>query len=149
MGGQDGFSRDLLDYNTESNTLMAGLKYGQEKKLQLGIDLSWMQAEAALAPFDLSADDYVAITPPMSYDFSTSHLNSDIDNTRIDADLWGKIWFSSKWWLRLRYKRGSTRPLFWFRWVRDPIHILAQIIRALLERLGWPSPRDLVKGRTP
>ena len=103
MGGQDGFSRDLLDYNTESNTLMAGLKYGQEKKLQLGIDLSWMQAEAALAPFDLSADDYVAITPPMSYDFSTSHLNSDIDNTRIDADLWGKIWFSSKWWLRLRY----------------------------------------------
>jgi hypothetical protein len=103
MGGQDGFSRDLLDYNTESNTLMAGLKYGQEKKMQLGIDLSWMQAEAALAPFDLSADDYVAITPPMSYDFSTTHLNSDIDNTRIDADLWGKIWFNKKWWLRLRY----------------------------------------------
>jgi hypothetical protein len=29
-----------------------------------------MQAEAALAPFDLPADDYVAITPPMSYDSS-------------------------------------------------------------------------------
>jgi hypothetical protein len=103
MGGQDGFSRDLLNYSSDSNTLMAGLKYGAEKKMQLGIDLSWMQAEAALAPFDLPADDYVAITPPMTYDFSTSHLNSDIDNSRIDADLWAKFWFAEKWWLRLRY----------------------------------------------
>jgi hypothetical protein len=103
MGGQDGFSRDMLDYSSDSNTLMAGLKYQADNKTEFGIDLSWMQAEAALAPFDLSADDYVAITPPMSYDFSISHLNSDLDNTRIDADLWAKFWFGSKWWLRLRY----------------------------------------------
>ena len=103
MGGQDGFSRDLLDYNSDSNTLMAGLKYGTDEKMQLGIDLSWMQAEAALAPFDLPADDYVAITPPMSYDFSITHLNSDIDNTRIDADAWAKFWIKSSLWLRFRY----------------------------------------------
>lgn len=56
--------------------------------------------------------------------------------------------FPSEWWLRLRYGLGSTRPLFWYRWVRHPLHILAQLTRAWLERLGWPSPLDLVKGRT-
>jgi hypothetical protein len=57
--------------------------------------------------------------------------------------------FPSEWWLRLRYGLGSTRSLFWYRWVRHPLHILAQLVRAWLERLGWPSPLDLVKGRTP
>jgi hypothetical protein len=55
----------------------------------------------------------------------------------------------SEWWLRLRYKLGSSRPLFWYRWVRHPLHIVAQVIRSLLERLGWPSPLDLAKGRAP
>lgn len=103
MGGQAGFSRDMLDYSSDSNTLMAGLKYQTKNKTEIGIDLSWMKSEAALAPFDLSADDYVAITPPMSYDFSTTHLNSDIDNSRIDADAWAKFWLNSGLWLRLRY----------------------------------------------
>ena len=103
MGGQAGFSRDMLDYSSDSTTLMAGLKYQVKNKTEFGIDFSYMQAEAALAPFDLPADDYVAITPPMSYDFSTSHLNSDLDNTRLDADLWAKFSLSAKWWLRLRY----------------------------------------------
>jgi len=103
MGGQDGFSRDVLDYSSDSNTLMAGLKYQTKNKTELGLDLGWMQAEAALAPFDLSADDYVEAHPPMSYDFSITHLNSDLDNTRIDADLWAKFFFSNNIWLRLRY----------------------------------------------
>ena len=103
MGGQDGFSRDMLDYNSDSNTLMAGLKYQTKNKTEFGIDFSWMQAEAALSPFDLSADDYVETHPPMSYDFSTTHLNSDIDNTRIDADVWAKFWLNSGLWLRFRY----------------------------------------------
>jgi hypothetical protein len=103
MGGQAGFSRDMLDYSSDSSTLMAGFKYQAKNKTEFGIDFSYMQAEAALAPFDLPADEYVAITPPMSYDFSTSHLNSDIDNTRLDADLWAKFSLGTKWWLRLRY----------------------------------------------
>jgi hypothetical protein len=103
MGGQAGFSRDMLDYSSDSNTLMAGLKYQTKNKTEIGLDLSWMKSEAALAPFDLSADDYVAITPPMSYDFSLTHLNSDIDTTRIDADAWAKFWIKSGLWLRFRY----------------------------------------------
>ena len=103
MGGQDGYSRDMLDYSTDSNSLMAGLKYGTQNKLELGIDFSYMQAEAGLAPFDLSADDYVASHPSMSYDFSQSHTYSDLDSTRIDADVWAKIFFKENLWLRLRY----------------------------------------------
>jgi len=103
MGGQDGFSRDMLDYTSESNTLMAGLKYNTKDKMELGIDFSWMQAEAGLGAFDLSADDYVATHPPMSYDFSQTHTYSNLDSTRIDADLWAKFFFGNNIWLRLRY----------------------------------------------
>jgi hypothetical protein len=93
----------MLNYTSESNTLMAGLKFQKKDKMELGVDLSWMQAEAGLAPFDLSADDYVATHPPMSYDFSTSHTYSDLDSTRIDTDVWAKFWFKTNFWLRLRY----------------------------------------------
>jgi len=103
MGGQDGYSRDLLDYSSESNTLMTGLKYGTENKLQLGLDLSWMQAEAGLAPFDLPADDYVATHPPTIFDFSRTNTYSDLDSTRIDSELWAKVWLKANLWLRFRY----------------------------------------------
>ncbi len=53
----------------------------------------------------------------------------------------------SEWWLRLRYTLGSERPLFWYRWLRHPLYILGHVMRALLERLGWPSPFELVEGR--
>jgi len=52
----------------------------------------------------------------------------------------------SEWWLRLRYQVGSARPLFWYRWVRHPLHILGHIVRAVLERLGWPTPLTLARG---
>jgi hypothetical protein len=103
MGGQDGYSRDLLDYDTETNTFMAGLKYSKKDKMELGIDFSYMQAEAGLAPFDLPADDYVETHPPMAYDFSTTHTYSDLDNTRLDVDAWAKFFLNENLWLRLRY----------------------------------------------
>jgi hypothetical protein len=54
--------------------------------------------------------------------------------------------FPSEWWLRLRYQAGSARPLFWYRWVRHPLHILGHTVRAGLERLGWPTPHVLARG---
>jgi hypothetical protein len=56
--------------------------------------------------------------------------------------------FPSEWWLRLRYQVGSARPVFWYRWLRHPLHILGHVVRAVLERLGWPTPLALArKGR--
>ncbi len=103
MGGQDGFSRNVLDYSSEMNSLMAGLQYQVKDKMELGIDFGLTQSEAALAPFELPADDYVETHPTMSFDFSQTHTNSDLDSTRIDADLWAKFWFKDNIWLRLRY----------------------------------------------
>jgi len=55
--------------------------------------------------------------------------------------------FPSEWWLRLRYNLGSTRTILLARWVRHPLHILAQVVRALLEHLGWPSALELAGQR--
>ena len=33
MGGQDGYSRDMLSYDSESNTFMAGLKYSKKENV--------------------------------------------------------------------------------------------------------------------
>jgi hypothetical protein len=103
MGGQDGFSRTVLDYSSDMNSLMAGFQYQVKDKMELGIDFSWTQSEAGLAPFELPADDYVATHPTMSFDFTNTYTNSDLDSTRIDADLWAKFWFANNIWLRLRY----------------------------------------------
>ena len=86
MGGQDGYSRDLLDYNEESNNIMAGIKIRPSDRWDLGLNLAYTTAEGGLSQFDLPADDYVAITPPMSYDFSKSHTYSNIDVERFNFD---------------------------------------------------------------
>ena len=57
--------------------------------------------------------------------------------------------FPSEWWLRLRYKLGSARPLFWRRWLHHPLYIMGHVVRAILERLGWPTPVELAAKRAP
>ena len=44
---------------------------------------------------------------------------------------------------------GSDYPLFWYRWLRHPLYILGHVVRACLERLGWPTPGELAEGRAP
>jgi hypothetical protein len=83
---------------------VGGIKLHPSKKATLGASLAWTDSNAALDPFDLPADDYVAITPPMSYDFSQSHTFSDLDISRIDADLLFKYKFSDGFWLRADYR---------------------------------------------
>ncbi len=90
MGGQAGFSRDLLAYSTESNVLMGGFTVHPNDRWDLGLHLVWTSSEAGLAPFDLPADDYVAITPPAVFDFSETHTYSDLDTTRIDGEVSAK-----------------------------------------------------------
>ena len=43
--------------------------------------------------------------------------------------------FPSEWWLRMRYQLGSTRPLFWYRWLHHPLYILRPMQRELVKRL--------------
>ena len=55
----------------------------------------------------------------------------------------------SEWWLRLRYKLGSFRPLFWYRWIRHPLYILGHVVRAAAEWMGWPTPLALAGTQAP
>ncbi len=70
MGGQDGYSRNVLNYNETSNSILAGVKIHPGDHWDLGLNVTYTASEGGIDPFDLPADDYVAITPPMSYDFS-------------------------------------------------------------------------------
>ncbi len=103
MGGQDGFSRDLLGYSTDSDTIVAGLRLKPASFLELGASLAYVQASAGLDPFDLPAEDYVAITPSMLYDFSIADSYSDLDLTRTEANLSARVRFRNDLWLRFNY----------------------------------------------
>ena len=103
MGGQDGFSRSMLNYNEESNTLMAGLKIHPGENWDLGLNLGYTASEGGLDPFELTADDYVAITPTMSYDFSKTNTYSNIDVNRFNLDAMFKYKFTDDHWLRFWY----------------------------------------------
>lgn len=54
-----------------------------------------------------------------------------IKQQRAAGKSYGQIladtFFPAAWWLRLYYGLGSTRPLFWFRWVRHPLRILSWV----------------------
>ena len=104
MGGQDGYSRDLLDYNEEASSLLAGVSIHPSENWRVGFDFGYTEAEAALDPFELRADDYVAITPPMSFDFSRTHTYSDLDVDRLNFDAMFKYKFSPAFWMRLWYR---------------------------------------------
>jgi hypothetical protein len=42
----------------------------------------------------------------------------------------------SEWWLRLYYGLGSTRPLFWRRWVTHPLRVAGWISQELIRQGG-------------
>ncbi|MCU0305876.1 MAG: hypothetical protein MUC56_17625 [Thermoanaerobaculales bacterium] len=104
MGGQDGYSRNLLSYNEESNSLLAGLNIHPSDRWALGFNVGYTTAEGGLDPFELPADDYVAITPTMSFDFSDTHSYSNIDVSRLNADAMFKLKLTEHFWARLWYK---------------------------------------------
>ena len=105
MGGQDGFARDQLSYHSESNVLMGGVKFKPTEKFYIGLYLTSTDSKAALDAFDLSAPDYVATHPPMSYDFSMTHTYSDLDTSRFDAHLKARYKFGTASWLTGIYRR--------------------------------------------
>jgi hypothetical protein len=104
MGGQDGFSRNVLKYNETSNSLLAGVKIHPSKRWDLGLNVTYTASEGGLDPFELPADDYVAITPTTSYDFSLTNTYSNIDVDRLNADAMLKYKVTDDLWLRLWYQ---------------------------------------------
>jgi len=56
------------------------------ERLELDLSIAWNQADAALAPFTLTAPaDYLARNPNQSFDFSNSWSYSDLDLSRLEG----------------------------------------------------------------
>lgn len=104
MGGQDGYQRDMLSQETDSSTIVAGIRITPSKKYNLGLNVSQTDSEQRMAPFDLPAPDYVATHSAMSFDFSSSHLYSVIDVSRLDVSADANLKFSNDFWLNFYYR---------------------------------------------
>lgn len=83
---------------------MAGLKLKPAERWELGLGLTWTSADAALDPFSLPADDYVATHPSMSFDFSHAHTYSDLDTTRIEGELTATYHINKTFWINAGYR---------------------------------------------
>ena len=85
MGGQDGYGRDLLTYDTDSDTLMAGVHVKPTERFGLGLHFSWTESEAGLRQFQIDGGEYLDTHPPVVYDFSNSHTYSALDLSRREG----------------------------------------------------------------
>jgi hypothetical protein len=93
----------MSKYNEDSNTLLGGIKI-HPGKFVLGINLGYTVATGGMDPYELTADDYVANTPSMTFDFSESYSYSQLDVSRLDGNINLKYKFTDAWWLRLWYR---------------------------------------------
>ncbi len=83
---------------------MAGLKFRPADPWELGLGLTWTRSDAGLDPFSLAAPDYVATHPSMSFDFSESHTYSDLETTRIEAQVDATYHFNKTFWINAAYR---------------------------------------------
>lgn len=75
----------MLDYESESNTLMGGLTLTPNDRLKIAFDAVWNEAEAALQSFDFDVpESYLAANPNQSFDYTLSYLASDLDVSRLE-----------------------------------------------------------------
>jgi hypothetical protein len=90
----------LLRYDTTSNTLVGGFAVKPSDRLRISVDLAYNEADASLAPFELSVPAaYLAGNPNQSFDFSMTHLYSDLDYGQWEAGVEGRYAFSDRLWL--------------------------------------------------
>lgn len=106
MGGQDGYQRDMVAQETDSTTVVGGFQLKPNDTFKLGFSLAQTNSDQKMNPFDLSAPEYVATHPAMSYDFSMSHMWSMIDLDRIDLNIDANFKFNDDFWMNV-YVKGS------------------------------------------
>jgi len=87
---------------------MAGFWTKPADTFELGLDLTYTLGEAGLEQLQISAPEWAASHPNQSFDFSQTHTFSDLDLTRLDAEVWGKVHFSTKYWVRASYRYAEV-----------------------------------------
>jgi hypothetical protein len=87
---------------------MAGFWFQPADPFELGVDLVYTVGDASMDQIMISAPEWAAKYPNQSWDFTQTHTFSDLDLTRIDAELWGKMHFATKYWLRASYRYAEV-----------------------------------------
>ena len=65
---------------------------------------------------DFSVPEFTAKYPLMSYDFSLTHTNSDLDITRLDVNLHGQYRLSEAAWVEAEFRHAThddDAPYLW------------------------------------
>ena len=69
--------------------------------MEIGIDGVWNDADAALEAFEFVAP---FVNPNMSYDFTQTHLNSDLDVSRFELGVHGRFDVAEKFGIVAGYR---------------------------------------------
>lgn len=101
---QAGPSSDRITYESTSSVIATGLNVRPNEQVELGMSINWMSSSAGMDPFDLSAPSFTARVPLMPYDFSQTHLYSDIDVAGWDAGIEARFKMNDRIGLRGRYR---------------------------------------------
>lgn len=92
LSGQFGSAMGRLAYESTSNTFSTGFTYKPSKKVEMSFDGVWNDADAALETFDVVVPaEFLAANPNMSYDFTATYLNSDLDVSRLELGVHGRF----------------------------------------------------------
>ena len=84
---------------------MGGFSVKPNEDLQLGLDVTWNNAQAGLDPFRMpEAEAWSAAKPNQNHDFSQTHTYSDLDTTRVDTDLYMRYFFKPGKWVQAGYR---------------------------------------------
>ncbi len=64
---------------------MGGLTLKPNESIEIVFDTVWTRASSAIDPFDIDVPaEFLAANPNMSFDFSQTYLNSDLDVSRLE-----------------------------------------------------------------
>ena len=92
----------LVDYETESSTLVGGVSLRPNDRFDLQFNAAWNQSDATMLPWDMDVDQLPSGS--MLYDYSRVYTYSDLDTSRVELGVEATYRFNDQLWLRGEYR---------------------------------------------
>lgn len=84
---------------------MGGIQIQPVERLELALDGVWTTSDAGLDPFDLVVPaGYLAANPNQAYDFSLTHLASDLEVSRLELGVNAVYQVTDRAWVTAGYR---------------------------------------------
>ena len=95
----------MLDYDTEFNTLVGGIRFKPAEPLTLKLNMAWNEAQASFASFRFpDGEAFAAARPNQSFDFSQTFTYSDLDTTFLEAGVQARYELRQELYLTAGYR---------------------------------------------